>query len=216
VIRIKPLFLSIILLLATGCSDKKKEKSLPSKKIQASPDSKEKNNSEKNCSENNDSNCTKVSTMLKGTTILKSIKDETHSVILDENRFILNDVKKPIVLVNFFSTWCPPCRGQLPYFEDLQKKYKKDLFIVGILVNDDANATQLEKFYKKYHMGYFVSTNIENEYITTKAAKALELDENITLPLTILYKNGNYYTHYEGVVPVEMIDHDIHTALKNK
>ena len=215
-IRIKPLFLSIILLLATGCSDKKEEKSLPVKKIQAYPDPKEQNISEQNCSENNGSNLTKISTMLESATILKSIKDETHGVMLDRDRFIVNDVKQPIVLVNFFSTWCPPCRGQLPYFENLQKKYRKDLFIAGILVNDDVNATQLEQFYKKYHMEYFVSNDIENEYVSAKVAEALKLDANFTLPLTVLYKNGDYYTHYEGVVPVEMIDHDIRMALDDK
>jgi len=154
--------------------------------------------------------------MLESATILKSIKDETHDVMLDKNRFIINDVKAPVVLVSFFSTWCPPCRGQIPYFEDLQKKYRKDLFIAGILVNDDVNTTTLEAFCQKHHMDYFISNDIENEYISAKIAEELKLDVNFTLPLTVLYKNGDYYTHYEGVVPVEMIDHDIRMALDHK
>jgi len=205
VINIKPLLLSLILLFAAGCSDKKEKPvnaCVPSKEV--------------NCSERNESQISKISTMLEGSSILKSIKDETHGVMVDKNRFIINDVKQPIVLVNFFSTWCPPCRGQIPYFEDLRKKYKKELFVAGILVNDDANATKLEQFYTKYYIDYFVSNDIENEYVTAKVTEALKLDDNFTLPLTVLYKNGNYYTHYEGPVPVEMIDHDIRTAIEEK
>ena len=203
--NIKPLLLSLILLFAAGCSDKKEKPvnaCVPSKEV--------------NCSERNESQISKISTMLEGSSILKSIKDETHGVMVDKNRFIINDVKQPIVLVNFFSTWCPPCRGQIPYFEDLRKKYKKELFVAGILVNDDANTTKLKQFYTKYHIDYFVSNDIENEYVTAKVIEALKLDDNFTLPLTVLYKNGDYYTHYEGPVPVEMIDHDIRTAIEEK
>ena len=205
--NIKPLLLSLILLFAAGCSDKKEKE----KPVNACVPSKE-----VNCSERNESQISKISTMLEGSSILKSIKDETHGVMVDKNRFIINDVKQPIVLVNFFSTWCPPCRGQIPYFEDLRKKYRKELFVAGILVNDDANATELEQFYTKYHIDYFVSNDIENEYVTAKVIEALKLDDNFTLPLTVLYKNGNYYTHYEGPVPIEMIDHDIRTAIEEK
>jgi len=207
VIKIKPLLLSIILLFAAGCSDKKSSQ----KNVNACIPSKE-----LNCTEKNQSQITKISTMLEGSSILKSIKDETHGVMVEGNRFIINDVKQPIVLVNFFSTWCPPCRGEIPYFEDLQKKYGKDLFIAGILVNDDINASELKTFYDTYHVNYFISNDLENEYVTAKVLEALKLDANFTLPLTVIYRKGEYFTHYEGPVPVEMIDHDIRTAIEEK
>lgn len=215
-ISIKSLLLSVLFLLFTGCSDKKEKEAVSTEQIKACTVPKEQNISEQNCSENNNSNLTGISSMSENSTILKSIKDETHGVTVEKNRFIINDVKQPVVLVNFFSTWCPPCRGQIPYFEDLQKKYKKELFITGILVNDDANATKLEQFYSKYPMDYFVSSGMGNNYVTKKVIEALKLDANFTLPLTVLYKNSNYYTHYEGPVPVEMIDHDIKTAIEEK
>ncbi len=46
---------------------------------------------------------------------------------------------KPIV-VNFFATWCPPCKAELPFFNSLYEKYKDD--VVFVMVNvDDANAS---------------------------------------------------------------------------
>jgi len=201
--------LSVILLFATGCGDQKEKKTVPEKNITACSTPKE-----VNCSERNESQAGKAVTLPENSTILKSIKNETYSVMMEGNHFIINNIKQPIVLVNFFSTWCPPCRGQIPYFEDLQTKYGKALFITGILVNDDINTSKLETFYSEHHVNYFISNDTENKQVTEKMTKALKLDTNFTLPLTILYKNGDYYTHYEGPVPVEMIDHDIKTALE--
>ncbi len=208
-IKTKSLLLSVILLFAAGCSDKKEKKTVPEKNITACTTVKE-----VNCSEKNESQTGKVPTLPEGSIILKSIKDETYSVLIEENRFLLNGIEQPIVLVNFFSTWCPPCRGQIPYFEDLQKKYGTSLFVTGILVNDDINASKMGTFYSKHHVNYFISNGTENKEVTEKVTRALKLDANFTLPLTVLYRNGDYYTHYEGPVPVEMIDHDIKTAIE--
>jgi len=168
---------------------------------------------EPNCTQE-ENNISEINTLHENTILLKSIDGETYNAVADDNHFTIHDIKYPIVLINFFSTWCPPCRGQIPYFEDLQKKYGKELFLTGILVNDDSNASELEKFYDTYHAHYFISNGGKNNELTEKVVEALKLDENFTLPLTVLYKNGEYYTHYEGAVPVEMIDHDIRTALE--
>ncbi len=47
----------------------------------------------------------------------------------------LSDYKGKTVFLNFFSTWCPPCREEMPYIEDLYKEYNKnndDVVILGI------------------------------------------------------------------------------------
>ena len=198
-----------MLLFSAGCSDKKEQKKAIPAKACAAPE-------EKNCTAGHTQNNAELAAMLESATILKSVKDETHGILVYDNHFIIHDAKQPILLLNFFSTWCPPCRGQIPYFEDLQKKYPKALFIAGILVNDDINATALKRFYETYHIHYFVSNDSENAYVAEKVSEALKLDANFTLPLTVLYRNGKYYTHYEGPVPVEMIDHDIRMALEEK
>jgi len=210
VIYIRPLFLALVLLVATGCSEKKEEKTVvaPQKSARSTT-------IEENTTRQSSENLSKISTMLENTASLESLEGETHTVILDEGRFILEDIKKPLLLVTFFSTWCPPCRGEIPYFEDMEKKYKKMLFITAILVNDESNRTTLKYFCQTHQMHYFVSNGKKNGEIATKVAEALKLDANFTLPLTILYKDGDYYTHYEGMVPIEMIDHDIQTALKS-
>ena len=211
-IHIKPLFLSIVLLLLiTGCSDKKEKKHLL-----ASPAQETNVSAAHNATKHNGSNISKISTMLENTTTLESIEGKRATLILNEGQFMIEESQKPMLLVTFFSTWCPPCRGQIPYFENLQKKYKKHLYIAALLLNDESNTTTLKHFSQRYKMHYFVSRDTKNSDVAAKVATALKLDKNFLLPLTILYKDGEYYTHYEGKVPVEMIDHDIHMALKRK
>ena len=50
-----------------------------------------------------------------------------------------------VVLLNFWATWCPPCRDEIPEFIDLANRYKDGLIIVGISM-DDAPPSEVKKF----------------------------------------------------------------------
>src|SRR5260370_39359779 len=49
-----------------------------------------------------------------------------------------------VVLVNFWATWCPPCREEIPEMIALQSRYKDQLQIVGISEDDDTGANVLK------------------------------------------------------------------------
>lgn len=148
---------------------------------------------------------------------LYDIDNKDHTIYFDKKNILIEDVSQDFVLLNFFATWCPPCQGQIPYLADLQEKYKNDLFVAGILVNDaNQEYHTLEAFFKQYSINYFISNAKENDTFAVELLKELNIAEKFQLPLTILYKNGKYYTHYEGAVPIEMIEHDLKKAIKNK
>ncbi len=151
---------------------------------------------------------------LTDTFTLSGIQQNTYTISIVDQKITLQDIDQSIVILNFFSTWSAPSRGEIPYLSDLQKKYKKDLFIAGILVNDVLYDNTLKEFISKHHANYFISNSKQNDAFFSKVIKELHLLENVSLPLTVIYKNGDYYTHYEGAVPVEMIDHDIRQVIK--
>ena len=58
-----------------------------------------------------------------------------------------------VVLVNFWATWCPPCREEIPELLELKKNYKDRLEIVGISEDDDP-AENVLKFARQKGMTY--------------------------------------------------------------
>jgi len=133
-----------------------------------------------------------------------------------EHHYHFSNIAEPIILVNFFSTWCPPCRGELPHLNNLQERYKGELFIMGLLVHDDIDPEALNSCIASQKVNYFIANNQkENQKFASFIAPKLKLSENFKLPLMIVFLNGKYYTHYLGSVPEEMIESDIKQALKN-
>ncbi|MGH9714317.1 MAG: TlpA family protein disulfide reductase [Candidatus Acidiferrales bacterium] len=64
---------------------------------------------------------------------------------LDGNLISTASWQGKVVLVNFWATWCPPCREEIPVLIDLAKKYKDGLLIVGVSM-DDGPAEEVRQF----------------------------------------------------------------------
>lgn len=61
---------------------------------------------------------------------------------LQGKQWHLRDLKGKIVLVNFWATWCPPCRKEMPDLEALFEKYKDQGFLVLSISDEDAAKVQ--------------------------------------------------------------------------
>ncbi len=228
--KINTLVLTIILVSFTlfsftGCEDKKAQDPLLTVENTTKIFTENDKDQEEEI-ETEEANVTEKETITEGVTasqtitgdsfILSDIQQNKQKLTINDQKIMFHSIDRPIVIVNFFSTWCAPCRGEIPYLSDLQKKYKKKLFVVGILVNDKQDNNVLKEFTTKHHADYFISNGKQNDTFASRVVKELQLPENFSIPLTVIYKDGNYYTHYEGAVPVEMIDHDIQEAMKTK
>src|ERR1700674_2952062 len=55
------------------------------------------------------------------------------------------DWQGKVVLVNFWATWCPPCREEIPILIELTKKYPEKLLVIGVSM-DDGPADEVEQF----------------------------------------------------------------------
>jgi len=64
------------------------------------------------------------------------------------------DLKGKVVILNFWATWCPPCRDEVPDFVRLQSKYRdQGLAIVGLSL-DQGGAHDVRPFVDEYHVNY--------------------------------------------------------------
>jgi thiol-disulfide isomerase/thioredoxin len=75
---------------------------------------------------------------------------------LDGKPVTLAGSKGKVVLVNFWATWCGPCRAEIPDLVELQNKYKDRLQILGLAVDDDDPAA-VKKFAAKFGINYPVA-----------------------------------------------------------
>src|SRR3954471_1119552 len=63
-----------------------------------------------------------------------------------------DEYKGKVVLVNFWATWCPPCRAEVPELIKLQEQHRDQLQIIGISEDDDADT--VHDFIKKNGINY--------------------------------------------------------------
>ena len=65
----------------------------------------------------------------------------------------LSQYKGKVILLDFWATWCGPCKVEIPAFVEFQKKYGKQGFqVLGVSVDDKAE--QLEPYIKELGMNY--------------------------------------------------------------
>ena len=73
---------------------------------------------------------------------------------LDGKTVSFADLKGKVVLVNFWATWCPPCRAEIPDLIALQEKYRDTLVVLGISEDEDATPQAVKAFGVAQKMNY--------------------------------------------------------------
>ena len=208
------LLLATVFVFIIGCEDKKSQESkMPVENTTEIFSHKNKiNTKEKTNHKKRDESPSTLTT--SETFILKDFKGEAHTLTINHKNISIKDITSPVLLINLFTTSSLPCKGMIPYLSDLQKKYKHDLFTLGIFINEPQNEKNIKTFIQEHNIDYFIATGKNNSTFVKTIRKGLQLQENFSLPLTILYKEGNYYIYYEGATPIEMIEHDIQEIIK--
>jgi peroxiredoxin len=73
---------------------------------------------------------------------------------LDGKQVRLSDFRGKAVLLNFWATWCAPCKIEMPWFVDLQKQYaSQGLQVIGVAMDDSGEET-IAKFAKEMGVNY--------------------------------------------------------------
>ena len=121
-------------------------------------------------------------------------------------QFSLSDYKRKVVLLNFWATWCLPCRTEIPELIKMQRQYRaQGLRIVGITYPPE-KISEVRRLVRKLGMNYRVA-------VGTKANKAL-FTTSETLPLTVIIdQDGTVRDMVEGIMYPEEFDQKVKPLL---
>ena len=109
----------------------------------------------------------------------------------------LKNYRGKIVLVNFWATWCPPCRDEIPRLEKFYKLHKKDGFaIIGLSVNNQGKKYVLH-FIKTFKGGIITYPVGMADYSIEKAyGNIYEIPQSF-----LIDRNGYVVKHITGEMP---------------
>ena len=132
----------------------------------------------------------------KNIVLTKDLKEYENLSFFDENKerkIRINEHKGKIIILNFWASWCGPCKEEMPSLDKLQANTKLDIMIFPINVGNDS----LEKAKK-----FFEDTKIQNLNIffdnSFSLAKKLSLRG---VPTSVLFnKEGKEFARVIGVI----------------
>jgi cytochrome c biogenesis protein CcmG, thiol:disulfide interchange protein DsbE len=105
--------------------------------------------------------------------------------LLDGKELEMTKVKAPVVIFNFWASWCQPCLAEMPSMIELKKKYNDDqLQIIAINTDEEDQKINIQKTMEKIKL-----TN-EFRIVPDTAAKLIEQFKVAAIPVTIIYHRG--------------------------
>jgi thiol-disulfide isomerase/thioredoxin len=125
---------------------------------------------------------------------------------LTGQRLSLSTYRGKVVLLDFWATWCDPCREEIPHFVELQSKYRNQgLQIVGVSMDDGPEPVR--DFYQHFNINYPVVMG---------NAKIGELYGGVLgLPIAFLIRrDGRIYGKHIGATDITVFEEEIISLLQ--
>lgn len=112
----------------------------------------------------------------------------------------LSDYRGKVIVLDFWATWCDPCKEEIPHFIELQQKYPRELQLIGLSVDDDEKPVRV--FQQQYKMNYPVA--LANPAIASQYGGILGL------PVTfVIDRSGHIAARHIGATDVAIIEAEV-------
>jgi thiol-disulfide isomerase/thioredoxin len=107
-----------------------------------------------------------------------------------------------VVLLNFWATWCGPCKAEIPGFVELQEKYRDKLTIIGYSVDDTAELAK--KYAAQYKMNYPILLGEGREDVQDAFGPIWGIPASF-----IISKDGRVCRKHMGIAPKAVFEKEL-------
>jgi thiol-disulfide isomerase/thioredoxin len=134
---------------------------------------------------------------------------------IDGGSFKLSSYKGKVLVVDFWATWCPPCRDGIPQLVRIDKELRnKGVEIIGLHIDDQGRSTPeaIRNFVKQFSINYTVGMASSEMFIAYLG------EEETSIPQTLVFdRNGKVIAHLVGYTKQDApkLDAAINRALAN-
>ncbi len=101
-----------------------------------------------------------------------------------------------VVLLNFWATWCPPCREEIPELIDLETRYKDRLQVIGISMDDPDDVASVKKFTQRAGVNYPIVMVTREMLAEYGGVPALPTSFVVNLESKVVQKHVGLYPTY--------------------
>ncbi|MGE0448097.1 MAG: TlpA family protein disulfide reductase [Vicinamibacterales bacterium] len=126
---------------------------------------------------------------------------------VDGRDVALSDYRGKVVLLDFWATWCGPCKVEIPHFVEFQEKYgPKGLQIVGVSVDDTAD--KLAPYVKEMGMNYPVLQGLGRDDLQDAYGPILGIPVSV-----MISRDGKICATHTGLTGKEIFEQEIAALL---
>ena len=118
----------------------------------------------------------------------------------NQNSLTINDKTSSPIIINFWASWCGPCRVEMKHIQKVWEKYEGEVLIIGIATQDTQDA--VENFVSDMNVTYPITIDIDSSL-----AREYRISR---IPTTIFVDNkGNIHKKSIGIISDEFIENTI-------
>lgn len=131
-------------------------------------------------------------------------------LLADANPVDIQEYRGKIVVLNFWATWCVPCKTEMPLLAEIHKSYAGRAVVIGVSADDDKTIAQVRPFVESLNLPFPIRTGATTEHME-------QLGLGHALPATAIFdRNGQIAFRIIGALDRKSLAKRIEYLLNGK